>query len=150
MKKLFQLGGFILIASQLQLLKLLESMVNCSLDNLEIISIVYYKRPLGEMCDCKNWKYYKQYLFTLAWFSQNRWYDEFNRLLFMLKILCCCCSLFGFNVTFNNFSFISRRCLVATGSSTLTFIVLPHWSMHQTLDIIQHLITLSWHLGRPV
>ena len=54
MVKFFQLGGFILIASQLQLLKLLENMVNCSLDNLEIISIVYYKRPLGEMCDCKN------------------------------------------------------------------------------------------------
>ena len=31
-------------------------MVNCSLDNLEIIFIVYYKRPLGEMCDRKNWK----------------------------------------------------------------------------------------------
>ena len=54
MEKFFQLGGFIPIASQLQLLKLLENMVNCSLDNLEIISIVYYKRPLGEMCDRKN------------------------------------------------------------------------------------------------
>ena len=54
MEKFFQFGGFIPIASQLQLLKLLENMVNCSLDNLEIISIVYYKRPLGEMCDCKN------------------------------------------------------------------------------------------------
>ena len=81
----------------------------------------------------------------MAWFSQNRWYDEFNRLLFMLKILCCRCSLFGFNIPFNNFSVISRRCLVATGSSTLTFIVLPHWSMHQTLDMIQHLITWFWH-----
>ena len=78
------------------------------------------------MCDCKNWKsYYLQYLFTLAWFSQNRWYDEFNRLLFMLKILCCPCSLFGFNIPFNNFSVISRR--------------------HQTLDMIQHLITWSGH-----
>ena len=54
MEKFFQLDGFIPIASQLQLLKLLENMVNGSLDNLEIISIVYYKRPLGEMCDCKN------------------------------------------------------------------------------------------------
>ena len=34
--------------------------------------------------------------------------------------------LFGFNITFNNFSVISRRCLVAIGSSVLTFIVLPH------------------------
>ena len=47
MEKFFQLGGFIPIASQLQLLKLLENMVNCSLDNLEIISIACYKRPLG-------------------------------------------------------------------------------------------------------
>ena len=38
--------------------------------------------------------------------------------------LCVC--VFGFNVAFNNFSVISRRCLVATGSSMLTFIVLPH------------------------
>ena len=37
----------------------------------------------------------------------------------------CVCE-FGFNVAFNNFSVISRRCLVATGSSMLTFIVLPH------------------------
>ena len=34
--------------------------------------------------------------------------------------------LFGFNVAFNNVSVISRRCLVSTGSSMLTFIVLPH------------------------
>ena len=56
MEKFFQLGGFIPIASQLQLLKLLENMANCSLEKLEIITIVYYKRPLGEMCDCKNLK----------------------------------------------------------------------------------------------
>ena len=37
-----------------------------------------------------------------------------------------CCCLFGFYVTFNNFSVISRRCLVVTGSSMLTCIVLPH------------------------
>ena len=54
MEKFFQLGGFIPIASQMQLLKLLENMVNCSLDNIEIIFIGYYKRPLGEMCDRKN------------------------------------------------------------------------------------------------
>ena len=39
---------------------------------------------------------------------------------------CCCCCLFGFNVAFNNFSVISRLCLVATWTSMLTFIVLPH------------------------
>ena len=37
-------------------------------------------------------------------------------------------------------------CLIATGSSMLTFIVLPHWSiMPQTLDMIPHPVTLSWH-----
>ena len=40
-----------------------------------------------------------------------------------------CCCLFGFNVAFNNFSVISRRFPVVTGSSVLTFIVLPHWSI---------------------
>ena len=36
--------------------------------------------------------------------------------------------LFGFNAAFSNFSVISRLCLIATGSSVLTFIVLPrHW-----------------------
>ena len=60
--------------------------------------------------------------------------------------LCVCVCEFGFNVAFNNFSVISRRCLVATGSSMLTFIVLPHWSiMSQTLDMIPHPVTLSWH-----
>ena len=55
-----------------------------------------------------------------------------------------CCWLFRFNVVFNNFSVITRRCLVATGSSMLTFIVLPHWSIKpQTLDMIQQLVTLS-------
>ena len=53
---------------------------------------------------------------------------------------------FGVNVAFNNFSVISRRCLVVTGSSMLTFIVLPHWSiMSQILDMIPHPVTLSWH-----
>ena len=60
---------------------------------------------------------------------------------------CCCCCLFGVYVAFNNFSVISRRCLVATGSSVLTFVVLPHCSiMPQTLDMISHPVTLSWHL----
>ena len=36
MEKFFQLGGVIPIASQMQLLKLLENMVNCSFSNLEI------------------------------------------------------------------------------------------------------------------
>ena len=40
--------------------------------------------------------------------------------------VCVCVCVFGFNVAFSNFSVISRRCLVATGSSVLTFIVLPH------------------------
>ena len=57
-----------------------------------------------------------------------------------------CVCVFGLNVAFNYFSVISRRCLVATGSSMLTFIVLPHWSiMSQTLDMIPHPVTLSWH-----
>ena len=53
--------------------------------------------------------------------------------------------LFGFNVTFNNYSIISRRCLVATGSAKLTFIVLPHWSIMPTFDMIPYPVTLSWH-----
>ena len=44
-----------------------------------------------------------------------------------------------FNVIFNNFSFISQQCLVVTGISMLTFIVLPHWRiMPQTFDMIPH------------
>ena len=45
-----------------------------------------------------------------------------------LQVWVCVCA-FGFNVVFNNFSVISRRCLVATWSSILTFRVLPHWSI---------------------
>ena len=60
--------------------------------------------------------------------------------------LCCCCCLLGFNFAFNNFSVISRQCLVATGSSMLTFIVLRHWRiMPQTLDMIPYPVPLSWH-----
>ena len=55
--------------------------------------------------------------------------------------------LFWFNVVFNNFSVMLRRCLVATGSSMLFFfIVLPHWSiMPQTLGMIPHQVKVSWH-----
>ena len=64
-----------------------------------------------------------------------------------IKSCCWCCCVFGYNVALNNFSVISRRCLVATGRSVLIFIMLPHWSiMAQTLDMIQHPATLSWHL----
>ena len=37
--------------------------------------------------------------------------------------------VFWFNIVFNKISVTSRRCLVATESSMLTFIVLPHWSI---------------------
>ena len=38
--------------------------------------------------------------------------------------LCVC--VFELNVAFNNFSVISRRCLVAAGSSMLTFIAIKY------------------------
>ena len=61
---------------------------------------------------------------------------------------------FGLNVAFNNLSVISRRCLDVTGSSMLTFRVLPHWNiMPQILwhDIPpSHIIlTLSWPVPIP-
>ena len=61
---------------------------------------------------------------------------------------------FGLNVAFNNLSVISRRCLDETGSSMLTFRVLPHWNiMPQTLWHISppsHIIlTLSWPVPIP-
>ena len=43
-----------------------------------------------------------------------------------VNVVMVCACVFGFNVAFNNFSVILRRCLVATGSSVLTFLVLPH------------------------
>ena len=49
---------------------------------------------------------------------------EYNEHIPCVVVVVVC--LFGFNVAFNNFSVISRRCLVATGSSVLTFIVLRH------------------------
>ena len=69
-----------------------------------------------------------------------------KRILKSLVVVVCFC---GFNVAFNNYSVISRRCLVPTGSSMLTFIVLPHWSImldtKSWLDIIPRPLTLSWH-----
>ena len=61
---------------------------------------------------------------------------------------------FGFNVAFNNLSVILWRCLDVTGSSMLTFRVLPHWNiMPQTLwhDIPpSHIIlTLNWPVPIP-
>ena len=53
--------------------------------------------------------------------------------------MCVCVCVFGFNVVFNKFSV-----MVAAGSSVLTFIMLPHYSiMSQTLDMIPHPVTLS-------
>ena len=56
---------------------------------------------------------------------------------------------FGLNLAFNNLSVISRRCLDVTGSSMLTFRVLPHWNI--TPQTLWHYIppshivlTLSW------
>ena len=49
---------------------------------------------------------------------------NFLQVMVLLKNACVC--EFGFNGAFNNFSVISRRCLVATRRSMLTFIVLPH------------------------
>ena len=77
--------------------------------------------------------------FTLTYFTVRP-----NVVSYAFVKVCVC--VFGFNVAFNNFSVISRRCLVVTGSSMLTFIVLPHWSiMSQTLGMIPHPVTLSWH-----
>ena len=86
------------------------------------------------------------------WAGQNMWIKS-QRLVCMTRMtriihnpLCCCCCLFEFNVAFNIFSVISCRCLVATDSSMLTFIVLRHWRiMPQTFDMIPHPVTLSWH-----
>ena len=47
--------------------------------------------------------------------------------LALLSAHICCCWLL--NIAINNFSVISRQCLVVTGSSVLTFIVLPLWSI---------------------
>ena len=63
------------------------------------------------------------------------------------RFLCLLACLFWFNVALNNFSVISRWCLVATGSPMFTYIVLPDWSiMPQILDIIPNPVILSWFL----
>ena len=77
--------------------------------------------------------------------------DQTGRTCILLVLSCCPSTsrtlvgwLFWLNIAFNNFSVISRRCLVATRSSMLTFIVLPGWAiMPQTLDMIPHPVTLS-------
>ena len=61
-------------------------------------------------------------LLSIVWYSGTRTVMSRTK---DVTIGVCVCE-FGFNVAFNNFSVISRRCLVATGSSMLTFIVLPH------------------------
>ena len=67
-----------------------------------------------------------------------------------LCVCVCVCVWFGFNVVFNNLSVISRRCLVATVSSMLTFIVLHHCSIKsQTLYFIPPPVTIMLKLGRP-
>ena len=82
--------------------------------------------------------------FCEAWmFSHARQTNASNHLA---TKVCVCVCVFRFNVAFNNFSVISRWCLVAIGSSMLTFIVLPHWSiMSQTLGMIPHPVILYWH-----
>ena len=72
---------------------------------------------------------------------------RFFQILWYIRIYTTIClHIWCLFTTFNNFSVISQRCLVATGSSMLTFIVLPHWSiMPQALDMIPHPVTLSWH-----
>ena len=89
-----------------------------------------------------TWHYNKKkILLDLSIIASPKNLDQFH-----MQSICTCVCVFRFNVTFNNFSVISRRCLVATGSSMLTFIVLPHWSiMSQTLDMIPHPVTLSWN-----
>ena len=72
-----------------------------------------------------------------------------NTILFLFCLLKNLLVWFGLNVPFNNLSVISRRCLDVTGSSMLTFRVLPHWNTTpQTLwhDIPpSHIIlTLNW------
>ena len=62
---------------------------------------------------------------------------KFTLFIFMVHFVAVVCS---------GLTSRSQRCLVATGSSMLTFIVLPHWCiMPQTLDMIPHPVTLSWH-----
>ena len=93
--------------------------------------------------DCMVYSCYNEgYIFNYFTYADHVWAFSYKD---TPKLYACCCCLFGFSVAFKNFSVISRRCLVATGSSMFTFIVLPHWSiMPQTLDMMPHPVTLSW------
>ena len=73
-------------------------------------NLLLYEQPLQPYLQI--WKY--------SW--------EASETLIIMHLSLCVC-VFGFKVAFNNFSVISRRYLVATGSSMLTFTVLPHWSI---------------------
>ena len=88
--------------------------------------------------------------------TQLRWHqNKMNKMFMMWKYLCIVFQinwgfvqylfvcLFWFNVAFNKFSVISRWWLVATRSSMLPLIVLPHWSINfQTLNMTPHPVTL--------
>ena len=59
------------------------------------------------------------------------------------------CVLIGLNVVFNNLSVISRRYLVAIGSSMLNFIVLSHCGIKsQTLNFTLYMMVSSLYLMR--
>ena len=119
-----------------------------------LVFIVWWPRKWSEghqhliiSCNYPNDTINKVWPEYIIWFTRYECRQAFwgQNLTFKVLIKVCVC-VFGFNVAFNNFSVISRRCLVATGSSMLTFIVLPHWSiMSQALDMIPHPVTLSWH-----
>ena len=93
------------------------------------------------------------------WFKaeKRRWagynplniYEHLSRLfrgdVYVCVCVCVCVCVFGFNIAFNNFSVISRQCLVAAGSSMLTFIVLPYWSIMFQTHSMTHPVILSWH-----
>ena len=93
--------------------------------------------------------YYTATVMNSSWLTSKYLQSELlNQENISFYLFRCCCCLFGFNVALNNFAVISRRCLVASGSSVLTFIVLPHGSITpQTPDMIQHPVLT---LGRPV
>ena len=59
--------------------------------------------------------------------------------------------LLGFNVVFNNLSVISRQCLVSTGSSKLTFIMLPHCGITVAATLLDTTPThIILTLGQPI
>ena len=109
------------------------------------------QRRLIRLGKCPGWSESSLGVHSLCWFchvtayfmcpNSYNFYNGSN----VPRKQCFFC-LFWFNDAFNTFSDISRLCLVATGSSVLTFTVLPHRSiMPQTLDMIPHSVTLSWH-----